>query len=215
MAMISPSLLAADLSHLSEEIKKVRSADLLHIDVMDGVFVPNITFGVPLMEALSRIDTPPLDVHLMIEDASRYAEEYISLGASILTVHVEAVTHLHRLICNIRDKGAEAFVSLNPHTPVSLLEEILPVVDGVLVMTVNPGFTAQRFIASVAGKVKKLDFIRNQSGLRFKIAVDGGVDLSNASSLVSDGADILVMGAAVFRSNSPGEVVQKVKELRR
>jgi len=215
MAKISPSILAADLTNLACEVNKVREADFLHIDVMDGMFVPNITFGVPIMEALGRLSHPPLDVHLMIEEPSRYVREYAELGAKNLHVHVEGNYHLHRLLGQIKECGANAFVVLNPSTPVSWLEEVLPFADGVLVMTVNPGYTGQRFIPEAARKIESLDRIRCEKGFDFEIAVDGGVSLDNAKELVSKGADILIMGAAVFRSDSPSIVVDRIKELRR
>ncbi|MDD2333074.1 MAG: ribulose-phosphate 3-epimerase [Mesotoga sp.] len=215
MAKISPSILAADLTNLACEVSKVRKADFLHIDVMDGMFVPNITFGVPIMEALGRLSHPPLDVHLMIEEPSRYVREYAELGAKNLHVHVEGNYHLHRLLGQIKEYGANAFIVLNPSTPVSWLEEVLPFADGVLVMTVNPGYTGQRFIPEAARKIESLDRIRCEKGFDFEIAVDGGVSLDNAKELVSKGADILIMGAAVFRSDSPSIVVDRIKELRR
>ncbi|CCU85895.1 MULTISPECIES: ribulose-phosphate 3-epimerase [Mesotoga] len=215
MARISPSILAADLTELAREVIRVRDADYLHIDVMDGMFVPNITFGVPIMEALGRLHHPPLDVHLMIEDPSRYVKEYAALGAKNLHVHVEGNYHLHRLLGQIRETGSRAFVVLNPSTPVSLLDEVLSCADGVLVMTVNPGYTGQEFIPEAAKKIDVLDRIRTERNLKFEIAVDGGVSLDNAQDLVNRGADILIMGAAVFRSENPSVVVRKIKELKR
>ncbi|PNE23101.1 ribulose-phosphate 3-epimerase [Mesotoga sp. Brook.08.YT.4.2.5.1] len=215
MAKISPSILAADLTNLACEVKKVREADFLHIDVMDGMFVPNITFGVPIMEALGRLDHPPLDVHLMIEEPSKYVKDYALLGAKNLHVHVEGNYHLHRLLGEIRENGANAFVVLNPSTPVSSLEEVFPFVDGILVMTVNPGYTGQKFIPEAAAKIGVLDRIRSEKGFSFVIAVDGGVSLGNAKDLVDMGADILVMGAAVFRAKDPSIVVERIKEIRR
>lgn len=213
MAIISPSVLAADLGHLAGEIKKVKDADYLHVDVMDGAFVPNITFGRPIIEALNKIDRPPLDIHFMINNPERYIEEYINLGAKIISVHFEGNHHLHRLITSIQELGAKAFVVINPSTPVSSLEEILPFVDGVLVMTVNPGFTGQKFIPEIAEKVSKLNSIRKDKKLSFKIALDGGINLTNAPELVSMGADFLIMGAAVFRATDPEDVIKKIKEL--
>ncbi|MGC9322314.1 MAG: ribulose-phosphate 3-epimerase [Kosmotogaceae bacterium] len=215
MARISPSILAADLTELASEVRRVLDADYLHIDVMDGMFVPNITFGVPIMEALGRLSHPPLDVHLMIEEPSRYVREYAELGAKNLHVHVEGNYHLHRLLGQIKECGANAFVVLNPSTPVSWLEEVLPFADGVLVMTVNPGYTGQEFIPEAAKKIDILNRIRNERDLKFEIAVDGGVSLDNAQDLVNRGADILIMGAAVFRSENPSMVVKKIRELRR
>lgn len=215
MAKISPSILAADLANLSDEVSRVGEADLLHIDVMDGLFVPNITFGIPLMEALGRIDHPPLDVHLMIHDPARYIEDYISLGAVNVHVHVEGNYHLHRLITSIKELGAGAFVVLNPSTPVGAVEEVLSIIDGILVMTVNPGFTGQKFIPEASLKIDRLHAIREAEGYGYEIAVDGGVNLSNAPDLVKRGADILIMGAAVFRAESPEEVVRSVKRLKR
>ncbi len=215
MAKISPSILAADLSNLSREVRKVIGADLLHVDVMDGVFVPNITFGTPIMEALGRIDHPPLDVHLMIEDPGKFIAEYVQLGARNLHVHVEGNPHLHRLITSIKDLGASPFVVINPATPVQALEEILPFVDGVLVMTVNPRFTGQKFIAGASLKIDRLHRLRDELGYSYEIAVDGGVSLSNAGEPVERGADILIMGAAVFRAASPSKVVEKIRELKR
>ncbi len=215
MARISPSILAADLTELASEVRRVRDADYLHIDVMDGMFVPNITFGAPIMEALGRLHHPPLDVHLMTEDPSRYVREYAALGAKNLHVHVEGNYHLHRLLGQIRESDSKAFVVLNPSTPVSFLDEVLSFADGVLVMTVNPGYTGQEFIPEAAKKIDILNRIRNERDLKFEIAVDGGVSLDNAQDLVKRGADILIMGAAVFRSENPSMVVKKIKELRR
>ena len=215
MAKISPSILAADLANLSDEVKKIEEADLLHIDVMDGLFVPNITFGIPLMEALGRIDHPPLDVHLMIHDPARYIKDYVDLGAANIHVHVEGNYHLHRLITSIKELGVRAFVVLNPSTPVGAIEEVLSIVDGILVMTVNPGFTGQKFIPGASLKIDRLDANREEKGYGYEVAVDGGVNLSNAADLVKRGADILIMGAAVFRAESPAEVVRTVKELKR
>ncbi len=215
MARISPSILAADLTELASEVRRVRDADYLHIDVMDGMFVPNITFGVPIMEALGRLHHPPLDVHLMIEDPSRYVREYAALGAKNLHVHVEGNYHLHRLLGQIRESDSKAFVVLNPSTPVSFLDEVLSFTDGVLVMTVNPGYTGQEFIPEAAKKIDILNRIRNERDLKFEIAVDGGVSLDNAQDLVNRGADILIMGAAVFRAENPSMVVKKIRELRR
>ncbi|HHF08467.1 MAG: ribulose-phosphate 3-epimerase [Thermotogae bacterium] len=215
MIKVSPSILAANFLNLQQELDKIKTADYLHIDVMDGHFVPNITFGFPLLEALNRVDTLPLDVHLMISDPSRYVDRFMDFGARIIAVHIEAETHLHRLLERIKSRNVEAFVALNPHTPVNALESILPFLDGVLVMTVNPGFTGQKFISLAAEKIRQLDSIRREKGLSYQLAVDGGINLNTAPTVVEYGADILVMGAAIFRSDSPKEVIEKVKELKR
>ncbi|OAA30904.1 ribulose-phosphate 3-epimerase [Kosmotoga arenicorallina S304] len=215
MSKVSPSILAANFMNLQQELDKIKRADYLHIDVMDGHFVPNITFGFPLIEALNKVETLPLDVHLMISDPSKYVDRFMDLGASIIAVHIEAEIHLHRLLERIKSREVKAFVALNPHTPVNSLESILPFLDGVLVMTVNPGFTGQKFIPLAAEKIRQLDTIRQKKGFEFEIAVDGGVNLNTAPTVVEYGADILVMGAAIFRSDFPEKVIEEVKGLKR
>lgn len=215
MAKISPSILASDFTNLAREVKKVSQADYLHVDVMDGLFVPNITYGTPIMEALGRLECPPLDVHLMICDPARYVAEYARLGARNIHVHAEGNYHLDRLINSIREAGARAFVVLNPSTGVGAIEEVLAIVDGVLVMTVNPGFTGQKFIPRAALKIERLHSLRESEKYNYEIAVDGGVSLKNAPELVRRGADILVMGSAVFRSASPAKIIAQIRELER
>ncbi len=213
--LVAPSLLAADFGNLQQDIEMVNSskADWFHVDVMDGVFVPNLSIGTPVIKAIKKIARKPLDVHLMMVDPGRYISHFKNLGADILTVHYEACTHLHRTVQQIREQGMKAGVSLNPHTPVSLLEEILPDLDLVLIMSVNPGFGGQSFIPGSLEKIRKLDDLKKKHWLRFDIEVDGGVTLENAKSLVEAGVTVLVAGNTIFASDDPIATIQKLKEL--
>ncbi|MDW8297855.1 MAG: ribulose-phosphate 3-epimerase [Anaerolineae bacterium] len=197
---IAPSILAADFTKLGEEVRAVseNGADSIHIDVMDGHFVPNLTFGAPIVSAVRRATTLPLDVHLMIEQPERYLEQFVQAGADMLTVHVETCPHLHRTLQAIHDLGVRAGVALNPHTPFELIREILPDVERVLVMTVNPGFGGQRLIPRTLNKVAQIRTAIAALGQPIELGVDGGVDCSTIGELAHSGADVFVAGSAIF-----------------
>lgn len=212
--LIAPSILSADFGNLQRDIEMINSseADWFHVDVMDGVFVPNISFGFPIMKSLKQLARKPLDVHLMIVQPERYIQAFKDAGADVLTVHIEASTHLHRTIQAIQQSGMKAGVALNPHTPINQLEDIIGSIDLVCLMSVNPGFGGQKFIEQTRHKIiqlKKLILERNSSAL---IEIDGGVDLNNASSLIDLGADVLVAGNAVFGSPNPVATIQLLKQ---
>jgi ribulose-phosphate 3-epimerase len=198
--ILAPSILSADFSRLGEEAARAArgGAGALHVDVMDGHFVPNITLGPPVVRCLRKATDLPLDVHLMIENADRYIDAFVDAGASWVSLHVEALPHLERAVAHLRSRGVRAGVALNPATPLSSLDEILPELDYVLVMSVNPGFGGQRFLPRSIDKIRKLKQRVQEEGLGVEIEVDGGVDLANARALVEAGADILVAGSAVF-----------------
>jgi ribulose-phosphate 3-epimerase len=212
-AIVSPSMLSANFGELDKDIEMVNrsEADWFHIDVMDGVFVPNISFGFPVIQAINKKAEKPLDVHLMIVDPDRYIKQFKDVGAEILTVHYEACTHLHRTIQNIKLHGMKAGVSLNPHTPVSLLEDIITDIDLVLLMSVNPGFGGQSYIENTYSKVKQLRELAESKQTQVIIEIDGGVDTTNAQKLVDCGADALVAGSAVFKSDNPEATISKLK----
>ena len=214
--LIAPSLLAADFTNLRRDIEMVNNsdADWFHLDVMDGVFVPNISFGIPVIKAIKKVAQKPLDVHLMIVEPDRYIKKFKDAGANHLTVHVEACRHLHRTIQEIREMGMKAGVTLNPHTPVHFLEEIIPMVDIVLIMSVNPGFGGQTFIKSTVSKIKKTRELIEKSGSKALIEVDGGIDLNNAADLYDAGVNILVTGTTVFQSADPAETIHQLKNAR-
>jgi len=215
MHLIAPSLLSADFTRLGEDIEMVNrsEADWFHVDVMDGVFVPNISFGMPVIKAIGKIATKPLDVHLMIVQPDRYFETFRDLGAAYLSIHYEAVTHLNRAVHQIRELGMKAGVVLNPHTPVAMLQDIITEVDLVLIMSVNPGFGGQKFIETTYGRIKQLKKMITESGSSALIEVDGGVDLKNAPLLIAAGADVLVAGNTVFGSSDPMQTIAQLKNV--
>lgn len=210
---VAPSLLAADFANLARDVEMINQseADWLHMDIMDGVFVPNISFGIPVMEAVHAISKKPLDVHLMIVQPERYIEAFKNAGAHILNVHYEASPHLHRTIESIHQHGMLAGVTLNPHTPVSVLEEILPDLDLVLIMSVNPGFGGQKFIKNSYDKVRRLKELILKRNSKALIEIDGGVSDKNAADLYAAGADVLVAGSYVFNSPDPKKAIQLLK----
>jgi ribulose-phosphate 3-epimerase len=210
---IAPSILSANFANLLEDVKKIeKDADLLHIDVMDGHFVPNITIGPVVVKSLRKFFSLPFDVHLMIENPDLYIEEFANSGADIITVHQEACIHLHRTIQKIKGYGKKAGVSLNPATSLETLKYILQDVDMVLIMTVNPGFGGQKFIDSMLKKIEELKKMREDLGLNFEIEVDGGINLYNVKEVVEAGADIIVAGSAIFDSSNPAQTIKEFRE---
>ena len=214
-AIIAPSILSANFGKLYEEIEMINNSEAqwFHVDVMDGVFVPNISFGFPLMKPLKEKATKTLDVHLMIVDPDRYIKTFADAGAHVLTVHYEACTHLHRTLSEIKNQGMKAGVALNPHTPVSLLRDILPLCDLVCLMSVNPGFGGQKFIENTYNKIIELKAMIIEMGLNTLIEIDGGVALNNAQLLVEAGADVLVAGNTVFGSENPTKTIAELVEI--
>jgi ribulose-phosphate 3-epimerase len=214
--MIAPSILAADFAHLAREIESVEQggADLIHLDVMDGHFVPNITIGPPVIAAIRKITKLPLDVHLMISEPARHIDAVIDAGANWISVQVEADVHLNRTIQHLRARGVRAGVVLNPATPAGALEEVLPDVDYVLVMSVNPGFGGQLFIPSMLEKIRKLRTIFTSNNYRARLEVDGGIDTDNLAEILSAGADTIVAGSAIFRTKTnPADAVRAMKAI--
>jgi ribulose-phosphate 3-epimerase len=213
--LVSPSLLAADFGNLSKDVQLINrsEADWIHCDIMDGLFVPNISFGFPVIEHVKKISEKPLDVHLMIVDPDRYLTRWKETGASILTVQYEACIHLHRTVSEIRSLGMKAGVAVNPHIPVSFLKNILPYIDMVLIMTVNPGFGGQSFISESYRKIAELRSMIDAGGYSVLIEVDGGIDTNNARKLVETGVNVLVAGNTVFSSNNPEETIRRLKRL--
>ena len=213
MIQIAPSILSADFADLGRDIAAVErgGADLIHVDVMDGHFVPNITIGPPVVRAIKKVATRPLDVHLMIEDPDRYIDDFIAAGATMLSVHQEVLPHLHRTISYIKSRNVRAGVVLNPATPVSVLEEIANDVDFVLVMSVNPGFGGQAFIPDSIEKVRRVRDLLTRTGSRAAIEIDGGIDRTNAADVVAAGASILVAGSAIFGTSDPEEATRALR----
>lgn len=213
--MIAPSVLSADFGQLDRDIERMNQSecDWLHLDVMDGVFVPNISFGFPVMQAMARTARKPLDVHLMIVEPEKFVKQVKALGALVMNVHYEACTHLHRVVQQIKDEGMLASVTLNPHTPVCLLEDIAADLDLVMLMSVNPGFGGQKFIEHTLDKTRRLRDLLNRTGSHALIEIDGGVNRTTAPQLAEAGADVLVAGSAVFGADDPQAEVSILKQL--
>jgi len=213
MHYIAPSILAANFLHLEKDITLINDsvADYIHVDVMDGVFVPNISFGQNIVKMVKTVAKKPLDVHLMIMNPDQYIDSFVDCGADILSVHYEACPHLHRTVNAIREKGIKSGVAINPHTSIHLLEDVLESIDQVILMSVNPGFGGQKFIYQTLSKIKELKSRIDQRNLDIKIEIDGGVGLQNAEAILGAGADILVAGSSVFKSNDPIETIASLK----
>ncbi|MDO4230252.1 MAG: ribulose-phosphate 3-epimerase [Capnocytophaga sp.] len=213
--ILAPSILAADFGNLQRDVEMVNQsqADWFHIDIMDGVFVPNISYGMPVLEAINKHATKPLDVHLMIIDPDRYIGTFKKLGSEILTVHYEACTHLHRTVQAIKNEGMKAGVALNPHTPISVLEDIIQDVDLLLIMSVNPGFGGQSFIENTYKKISRAKELILKNGSEALIEVDGGVGNKNARQLIEAGADVLVAGSFIFNSENPIRTIEDLKKI--
>lgn len=216
LPIVAPSILAADFANLQKEITMINdsSADWIHVDIMDGVFVPNISMGLPVVQAVKKHARKPLDVHLMIVQPERYLEDFRKAGADVLTVHIEASTHLHRTIQHIKSLGAKAGVALNPHTPVSSLSEVLEDIDLVCLMSVNPGFGGQKFIANTYQKIRELSKMIATKNAQVAIEIDGGVNMENAQPLLDAGATVLVAGNFVFSSVDPKGTIAQLKKVK-
>ncbi|MDP3557316.1 MAG: ribulose-phosphate 3-epimerase [Bacteroidota bacterium] len=212
--LVAPSVLSANFANLEADLEMINNseADWFHVDVMDGVFVPNISFGFPVIKAIKKIAKKPLDVHLMIVNPDQYAQTFKDFGADILTVHYEACNHLHRSIQNIKNLGMKAGVAINPHTSINLLEDTIADIDLVCLMSVNPGFGGQKFIENSFEKIKKLKALITQKNSKALIEIDGGVDLTNYQKLIDCGADVLVAGNTVFSSKNPSETIKLLKK---
>lgn len=217
MVKIAPSILSADFANLERDIRLVdeKGADYIHVDVMDGQFVPNITLGANIVSAIRPVTKLPLDVHLMVQDPERFIEDFAKAGSDIITVHQESTVHIHRAMQMIKNCGVKAGVVINPGTPVSAIEEVLPLADLVLIMTVNPGFGGQAFISECLTKVERLNELRKEKGYTYEIEIDGGVDDKTAPLCVKAGADVLVAGSYVYNSPDVGERIKKIREVTR
>lgn len=214
MVEIAPSILSADFTRLGAEIESIErgGASVVHVDVMDGHFVPNITVGLPVVKAVRRATTLTIDTHLMISEPGRYASQFVEAGAQMVSVHVEIDPHLHRTLMSIKDKGAQAGIAINPATPLGALEESLQFADFVLLMSVNPGFGGQKFIRASLAKLRRLRRMIDERGLSVRIEIDGGIDRTNIAEIAGAGAEIIVAGSAVFNTNDPAQAVRELRE---